>query len=72
MRFKSRSNILFNKYDEDLKNNSDIGELQEVAPLKSWMIVEIELDDSIRYEKLCAHIKENKTKFDIGNVLDDM
>jgi len=74
VRFLSRSNIMFNVYNDDLKNNSDVDKYKTIRKLNDWPVrIQIGLNElSNIYSKLYEHVKSNKEMFGIGLVEDDM
>ena len=74
IRFLSKSNIMFNVYNDDLKNNSDVNKYKMIRKLNNWPItIEIELNKlSNIYGELYEHVKSNKEMFGIGLIQDDM
>ena len=74
VRFLSRSNIMFNVYNDDLKNNSDVDKYKTIRKLNDWPVrIQIGLNElSNIYSKLYEHVKSNKEMFGIGLAEDDM
>ena len=45
VRFLSKSNVMFNVYNDDLKNNNDVNKYKMIRKLNNWPItIEIELN----------------------------
>ena len=74
VRFLSKSNIMFNVYNDDLKNNSDVDKYKTIRKLNDWPVrIQIGLNElSNIYSKLYEYVKSNKEMFGIGLVEDDM
>ena len=74
VRFLSKSNVMFNTYNNDLKNNSDVDKYRTIRRLNNWPVtIKIELNElSNIYSKLYEHVKSNKERFGIGILEDDM
>ena len=74
VRFLSSANILFNNYDTDLKNNSDVNKYKRVIKINEWRVsIDIGLNEfSNVYSKLYEYVKSNKERFGIGLIEDDM
>ena len=74
VRFLSKSNIMFNVYNDDLKNNSDVDKYKMIRKLNDWPVrIQIGVNElSNIYSKLYEYVKSNKEMFGIGLVEDDM
>ena len=74
VRFLSKSNIMFNVYNDDLKNNSDVDKYKTIRKLNDWPVrIQIGLNElSNIYSKLYEYVKSNKEMFGIGLVEDDV
>ena len=74
VRFLSKSNVMFNVYNDDLKNNSDVDKYRTITRLNDWpVLIKIELNElSNIYSKLYEYVKSNKEMFGIGLIQDDM
>ena len=74
VRFLNSANVIFNRYDDDLKNNSDISKYKRVSKINEWRVtIDIGLNElSNVYSKLYEYVKSNKEMFGIGVVEDDM